>query len=557
MNTLPAEILGHIVDIIPEVQGWNVKRAQYSSISRAWKTSVERHTFKRFTIKTDELDAFAALFSGEAISRRSKMTSLSVSFMLPTPPNATGCCPVEQPPDREADSIAFSASVVKLFTIMADIEARATEKQPLFLCFSEAYRLSKFGGLTLSTWPKCDILDGFQNRHSRREVMEAQAVSGQFDLVRENIIPTLPGITAFQYLGFEHLSALKPTWIPGIVARLPDLEKLDIRSEDLYSYGRSTRNARRECFAATIHSLAGNHLREIRLFSEVDRMGNEDLPVHRLVKNGGWRQESWFCILNYLASLPNLAILQLHGGLVICPEFFRGIIDHPGTPFPSLVEFELQFSVETADGRWFYERDDDAIESSRSNPEYKQFWLEESMWEEEYAHERDAQSLDSDDYVRVYEDGPFRTDVVQLNRFRSVPNTTSFLPFLMDSSKAALRILNLKKFILKLGGSFAQHNDLDFFPIVSRVFELWYLKAGMHRTAPDKSYIMNPQVPWDAAYLNQNRLYWRVDGTKPWDEVQAAWGAIAGPDAKIIFLEEDQWTGLSGCPLIQVYKGEF
>lgn len=79
----------------------------------------------------------------------------------------------------------------------------------------------------------------------------------------------------------------------------------------------------------------------------------------------------------------------------------------------------------------------------------------------------------------------------------------------------------------------------------------------MHRTAPGNSYNMNPQVLGDAAYLNHNRLYWRVDGTKPWDEVQAAWGAVAGPDAKIVFLEEDQWIRFRDCSSIRVYKGNF
>ncbi|KAF1851750.1 uncharacterized protein K460DRAFT_40560 [Cucurbitaria berberidis CBS 394.84] len=310
----------------------------------------------------------------------------------------------------------------------------------------------------------------------------------------------------------------------------------------------------------SIRNLPGNHLREIRLNIQSSSMRNENLPAHKLVDNGKWSQESWFCMLNHLASLPNLVVLELLGGLVICPEFFRGIVDYPGTPFPSLVEFELQFAPETADGKWFYERDDDALERSRNDPKYDEFWEEEDENEEDV--EGDAWSIysneeyNSDEYVSVFEDGPFCRKLISRNRFRSLPSTITFLPFLMDSSKAASRIPTLQKFILKLGEDSTRRGDLNYFPVVSRVFELWYLKAGMHRT-PLNTPMPNPYVPRDAAYLNQNRIYWRIDGTKPWDDVQAAWGAIAGPDAKIVFLEEDQWTKHVNNSYVYIYKGEF
>lgn len=189
-------------------------------------------------------------------------------------------------------------------------------------------------------------------------------------------------------------------------------------------------------FAASIRNLEGIYLREILLTVGSWSMEDEGLPIHKLVKIGKWRQESLFRMLQHLACLPNLAILRLLGGVVICPEYFRGIIDHPAIPNSSLVEFELQFSAETADGRWFYERDDETLERSRSDPRYEEFWEEEDRYQNEY----DTRSLDSNDNVRVFGDGPFRTDVVRSDRFRSLPNPTTFLPFLMDSSKAALRI---------------------------------------------------------------------------------------------------------------------
>jgi hypothetical protein len=313
--------------------------------------------------------------------------------------------------------------------------------------------------------------------------------------------------------------------------------------------------------AKSICSLAGNNLRKVRLDVYHAEMRNENSPVHKYIDVGQWSQDAWFYILNHLASFRNLAVLQLLGGLVICPQFFRCILDHPGTPFPSLVEFELQFAVETADGRWYYERDNEAIKRSRKDPEYEETWEEIGYQRDNYRRERSRANsiggqLDTDACVIVFEDGPTYTDVVRPDRFRSAPDATTFLPFLMDASKAVARLPSLQKFILKLGHWFAKHSDLTYFPIVSRVFELWYLKAGMHRSPKNTLSNYYPEVPGDAAYINQNRLYWRVDGWKPWDEVQAAWDVIAGPDAKVVFLDEDEWACNNNL-MLHVYKGIF
>jgi hypothetical protein len=288
-------------------------------------------------------------------------------------------------------------------------------------------------------------------------------------------------------------------------------------------------------------------------------MQNENLPVHKLVSNNQWGQEAWFKLFNHLATFPNLVTLQLLGPLVICPEFFCGIVEHPGTPFPSLVEFGLQFATETADGRWYYERDDEAIERSRSDPEYQDFWEEwqEDHDEEDQENERHPRgSFESDRDVGVFEDGPYMTDVVRIDQFRSLPNETTLAPFLIDASKAVARIPTLQKFILKHDNMFSDGADLTHYPIVSRVFELWHLKAGMHRSPLKELPCPDVRIPGDAAHINRNRLYWRVDRWKPWDEVLAAWHTLAGPDAKIVFLEEKNWTSyVAGT--FRVYEGEF
>ncbi|KAF2824665.1 hypothetical protein CC86DRAFT_468004 [Ophiobolus disseminans] len=554
MDTLPPEIIAQIVEKFTEDQ----KLAPFSTISRVWKASVERLTFKSLSVATSDLDELASLFNGDNISRRAALTSLRITVILPNPGNAMGCCPVVRTIDRAADSTAFSEAVVKLFSILADLEARATAQPPLSLAFPEGVRPSRTKEPHGSTKVPC--MPGYGNhQHSRREVRETKAKFGQFELLHETAIPTVYSVETLDFLGYHDLSDLKLTWISAIVPRLPKLRKLILWRTDEYGDGRRKRVALRDQLSASLLSLAGEHLREIRIDVRHEPVKNEAMPVHKLVDSNQWSQESWFKVFNHLATFPNLAVLHLLGGLVICPQFFRGIIDQPRTPFPALVDFELQFAPDTANGNWFYLRDDEAIESSRSDPEYEEFWEEkakEDAQREDDRHYHSDSSL-SDDGVRVFEEEPVRTNVVDPNVFRTLPDTTTFLPFLTDAAKVVLRIPNLRKFVLKQGHKFSDYTDPDYFPIVSRVFELWYLKAGMPRSPKTAPTHYDPSVPGDTAYVDQNRLYWRVDRWKLWDEVEAAWNDIAGPDAKVVFLEEEKWTTYGGWRDHQIYEGNF
>jgi hypothetical protein len=517
------------------------------------------------------------MFGGENVVRRAVLTSLDVVFILPNPVNEMGYCAVERTLDRNADTSAFSATMAKLFSTLADISARAAERPPLLLTFSDGWRHSRATEPHGSEECPCERRYD-QDQHERQEVMEAVAMSGQFELVDVDSVPVLHGVTTLEFLGFEDLEDLKPNWIANLARKLPDLEKLSIRGSDHYEQGRSKRQAQRKCmyhkamfsnqliistgFLTSVRNLPAQHLRELVLDITHDEIMNESSPVHKIVDEDDWRNESHFGVVCYVATFENLTVLRLLGGLVICPEFFLGIIEQSTiiTPFASLVEFELQFAPETADGRWFYQRDNDTIEGSRGNPEFAGFWKEHAIRQtqrETDFDDDDTDSVDSSEHVRIYEDGPMRTDVVPKYRFRSLPDKSTLLPFLLDAAEAVSRLPSIKKFILKQGDCWSSYTHLDYTPVVSRVFEIWYLKAGMHRTPLNTPMIPVPQIPKDASYLNQNRLYWRVDRWKPWDEVQKAWNGIVGPDAKHVNLEEEHLTYYGGNRSLLMYKGEF
>jgi hypothetical protein len=244
MNTLPSEILAQIIG--SGLSDDNV--APYSTISRAWKASIERITFQSLKITTDELKEFAALFEGGNISRQACMANLLVTFVLPLPPNADGCCIVESPPDRAADSAAFSKSVLRLFTVLADIAARAIERRPFSLCFYRAQRRTKSGRLEYLSAKECWSNNGIsRGKHSEQRIKKADENSGQFELLHSDSMPILDTVTTLELGSMLAVERLKSTWISRIVARLPNVEKLCLSTYDDCRWSSFKRIESKEC----------------------------------------------------------------------------------------------------------------------------------------------------------------------------------------------------------------------------------------------------------------------------------------------------------------------
>lgn len=208
-------------------------------------------------------------------------------------------------------------------------------------------------------------------------------------------------------------------------------------------------------------------------------------------------------------------MLHLLGGIVLGPEFFRGVVDRQGESFPALIDFELQFAPETADGRLFYVRDDKELEKSEFQRKYKSMWRRNIAREAATARPRprdwSPERIDDSEGFSVFGETPLRTGVVPSHRFRLLPDTTTLLPLLLDAANFVSCNPNLKKLILKQGHRFVKCTDVDFFPLVSRVFESWYLKAGVPRSqnnTPGPNYIDNhSKVLGDATYVNFTRIH--------------------------------------------------
>jgi hypothetical protein len=282
-------------------------------------------------------------------------------------------------------------------------------------------------------------------------------------------------------------------------------------------------------------------------------MMNESAAVHELVQIGQWRTEAFYFLIGRLANFQSLTTLHLRGSLVLCPTFFRSFLDSKSS-FPVLQELIIGFAPETADGRWFYERDDEAFRRSREDPDYEEFWQEQEEEEDYYALDEDG--IDPVDGFPIFEDGPLMTGVERIDRFRSLPNENTLLPFLIEAAQTVQSIPSLQKFILTLRDKgWPSWTPLDY-PFLSRILEVWYVKAGTPRSPKGNTIASFPKVSCDAKYQERNRLYWRAGDWTPWEEACNVWQEVVGPDALIVFLDENMWTRGNGIGR-EIYEGEF
>jgi hypothetical protein len=251
MDRVPTEIRENIIKYL--LGPYQTERlSKYVSISKLWQSAFERHMFRSLKITTEELDAFAALFTGPNVYRGTALTSLDVFFVFPSPPNDRGCCPVERIPDREADSVSFSESVAKIFSILADMEKRAVESlKPLILSFHSARR-SKYNEESTTRSPCVRK----HMRHTKEEVALAKFEHGTFWLREEDkIVPVNQVKRLNAYVFYPEFEDAELAWIPKVVRKLPRVECLLVQANDSYKWGPIKRIARREGIVTYAHQL--------------------------------------------------------------------------------------------------------------------------------------------------------------------------------------------------------------------------------------------------------------------------------------------------------------
>lgn len=223
--------------------------------------------------------------------------------------------------------------------------------------------------------------------------------------------------------------------------------------------------------------------------------------------------------MRHLTTLPQLTTLHLTGSHVINANFFQDL-----PPFPLLVDFQLDFAGVTADGRWFFVEDDALMSRIRELEEQRSLHYVDSDFEP-------VDFWDTDD-----EDGPIWQSRDWSNRFRTMPDPETISEFVVGATLMVSSCIHLQKFILRHRyASWTEditwaHRELRPY---GRNFEIWYLRSGARCEHADK------RVSEDEAYVNLDRMYWRVgERWRPDADIVNAWRSAVGSDVKYCFLKD-------------------
>jgi hypothetical protein len=280
-------------------------------------------------------------------------------------------------------------------------------------------------------------------------------------------------------------------------------------------------------------------LKVLQLFVAHEECRDDERQPTNLIR-GNEADDSYIRIARHLATLPQLRVLHLRGPLVISANFFRHI-----SVFPTLVEFELDFSAATADGRWFFEKDEELVKSLVDSDDE-----EEEEEEHQYFEDSDEEEWETRPIVDLSvsgdEDGPLVQRDDRTNHFRTKPNETIITDLMVDVANFLEASSTMQKFILRHRHSAEESNTITWKPWKleqygrTRNFQFWYLRSGAHRNHNDK--FNQCRIPADEPFVMRDRIYWRVgERWRPNAKIVDALGRTLGKDVKFCFLSNDFW----------------
>lgn len=241
-------------------------------------------------------------------------------------------------------------------------------------------------------------------------------------------------------------------------------------------------------------------------------------------------------IPRHLATLPQLRILNLRGPLVIRTSFFRDI-----PAFPALAEFHVDFSASTADGKWFFERDE-ALVASYMDSDDEESWHEYTEWESRPI----VELVISED-----EDGPLTQRDDRICLFRTMPNETAVTDLLTGIAHFLESATCLRQFILRRRFSMEEnshHKGWDPWELgrLQPNFEFWYLRSGVRRGGYVDEW-QKCRIPADEPFVTRDRIYWSVgERWRPNSTIVDALRKVVGPDVKSCFMKEQLWNKTGG-----------
>lgn len=364
MDRLPQEILDLIATFIVRYSGqadlseWErtVKSnlPPYSTISHAWKHTIERITFRKITLHSAELYLFNKMFSGD---RRRFMTDLTLYVELPYCDVEAGGF-FERAAKKRENNQAFHLTITKLFEILKSWEADGLIE----------------GSICLTLWGLCapfnigkyDFNQFRQHYHRRRPFKhEPFALRYLHSLIHPPRLDRLPSIQRVSRFTFgapldfgdpNHGRNLAMLAVVDLVAKFPNLEVWDRILHDNEKRHPAIRVTNRHIFASVLVH------RTFPFVKTIDIDFFHQAPFNQRLKPRNLQGDQFHDPLSTalrvtLSQCPDLTSLALRG--VFDPSLFWLISEQtPGTPtrnyWPNLQFLTVTFDVTTPSGHWYF-----------------------------------------------------------------------------------------------------------------------------------------------------------------------------------------------------------
>jgi hypothetical protein len=442
MDKVPAEIINLISSHLePPLAG-------YATLSARWQQAIERRTFS--SIQTGSNDAsfrqFQAVFATPR--RRALLRKLLFRVQLPSP-SEKRIRKLQSRREAAANSLVYTRALVALFSFLHTWEHQGDARLTLEVeawSSMDNYDNKDYG-------PKGKPIWGIRNQ--LREVdfdMDALHESGGLATV-----PVVSGFTT----GWGSGRRVAPAVMPFLTKALPNASGLEWAFYALPRRLLDLRRAERMSLANALLSTAAVDIRlltTLRIYWEDSDPFNHAFDPGSLVDRASGR-DGLSIALRRISQLPGLQRLSLSGCHIVGPQMFEdqdASADHGASTWPSLRVLEIEISITTPDGRWYFTGDPEKASSA-----------EYAVYEHEYDSDESAaafDSADSDTPDYAPEHGWEREDgMAPWCEFRSAPDSETLVPFMVSMVHAVARMPVLRRLEFSTSNAASARIFTDYF----------------------------------------------------------------------------------------------
>ncbi|KAK4034768.1 hypothetical protein C8A01DRAFT_38757 [Parachaetomium inaequale] len=516
MDSLPSEIRLMIVRLLRDKSDKKVLVAAYPSWSEIFKheKSLRTVTIDPAGRHGTPVDKFLKLFEETGIRRRQFLEEIKLECYVGAAEDDQTCCFASADLALNNNKV-FSECVNTLTAGLYEITVRAfsvgVSRPPIRLAF-----VTCTNGLEGRNQCRGDHSDD-----QMHEALRCRPGPRFLDL-RHQALP-LWEVDEFYFRNHALLRRMDLDSLCTFMGRLVDLRVLRLEFEEEAMWSRTRKVSWRVDIADTVTNLFTWRtlpVEEIHLHLGRHSAGDEFLKPLPPMPRSRLRDEATTVMFWRLSSSHSLTVLRLSGQFCIPVNFF----DHMHSlrdPFPALTTFHLGIGPDTAEGDWFFIKDESERSWTKAAADPK--WADHvklvkaGVLPDGPEPDRNGDSdVSEDDYAGS--EGPVK-------RNRTLPKDATLGTLLYDAAKVMVKMRNIKQFSICLEDNFDGNGCESPFvpPFLTRVFELHYVEEPAGKNTPS--------LTWK---LGQNVDHWR-----PAVHVHVAWKMAAGKRrrAEISFIE--------------------